>query len=127
MKLVKYLLTAMVFLAFNAIQAQVNPTTGRIKPPDWGVAGHDNATYYYIPAAETYYDIKRSEYVYLSDGKWVRTNTLPTAYQDYDLYSGYKVILTDMKEPFSGYNTLREKYPKTYQGELQMAIKPRKQ
>lgn len=127
MKLVKYLLTAMVFLAFNAIQAQVNPTTGKIKPPDWGVAGQDNATYYYIPAAETYYDIKRGEYVYLSDGKWIRATTLPTAYRDYDLYSGYKVVIIEGNEPFNDYVTLRTKYPKTYQGELQMAIKPRKQ
>lgn len=116
----------MLFIAFSSVQAQVK-TTVTTTLPDWGVAGQDNATYYYIPAAETYYDVRNKKYVYMQDGKWVRTNSIPTAYQDYDLYSGYKVVLTQTQEPFSDFNNLRVKYPSTYQGELQATIKPRKQ
>lgn len=126
MKLVKFLLTAVAFIAFNQLQAQVNPTTGKATPPDWGVAGQDNATYYYIPATETYYDIRKGEYVYQQNGKWMRTTTLPTAYKDYDLYNGYKVVLTDDTEPFADYDNMRVKYAKDYKGEPQKTYKVKK-
>ena len=121
MKLVKFLLTAVLFIAFSATtKAQVKTT---VTLPDWGVAGQDNATYYYIPATETYYDVRKGEYVYQQEGKWVRTTTLPTAYKDYDLYSGYKVVLTDENEPFTDYDNMRVKYAKTYKGEPQKTYK----
>ena len=123
MRLVKFLLTAVAFIAFNTAQAQVNPTVGKMAPPDWGVAGKDNATYYYLPATESYYDVRKGEYVYQEDGKWVRNTTLPVAYKDYDLYSGYKVILTDDTEPFADYDNMRSKYSKTYKGESQKTYK----
>ncbi len=126
MKLSKLFLSAIALIVFNISQAQVNPTTGRIKPPDWGVAGVSNATYYYIPAIETYYDIRKGQYVYFQNGKWKRSTTMPITYRDYDLYNGYKVVLTDANEPFSDYNSLRAKYPITYHGELQATIRPKK-
>jgi len=120
MKLSKFLLAALVCIAFSSSQAQVKTT---VTLPGWGVAGNDNATYYYIPATETYYDVRKGEYVYQEDGKWVRNTTLPAAYADYDLYSGYKVVLTDDKEPFADYDNMRVKYSKTYKGELQKTYK----
>ena len=123
MKLRNFLLMALLFIAFGSAQAQVKAT---VRFPDWGVAGNDNATYYYIPATETYYDIRKREYVYQEDGKWVRTNSLPTAYKDYDLYNGYKVVLTDDKEPFADYDNMRVKYAKTYKGDPQKTYKVKK-
>ena len=121
MKLVKFLLTAVLFIAFSATtKAQVKTT---VTLPDWGVAGQDNATYYYIPATETYYDVRKGEYVYQQEGKWVRTTTLPTAYKDYDLYSGYKVVIEDEKEPFDDFDSYRVKYAKDYKGEPQKTYK----
>lgn len=120
MKLPNFLLAALLFIAFSSAQAQVQTT---VTIPDWGVAGHDNATYYYIPATETYYDIRKGEYVYQQEGKWVRKTTLPAAYKNYDLYSGYKVVLTDDKEPFADYDNIRVKYSKTYKGEPQKTYK----
>ncbi|MEO5777522.1 MAG: hypothetical protein ABIQ27_11495 [Flavobacterium sp.] len=122
MKLAKILLTAIFLIALNSAQAQTKTLTF----PDWGVAGYDVATYYYIPATETYYDIKNKEYVYMREGKWVRSNTMPVEYVDYDLYNGYKVVLTDENEPFPHYNYLKSKYPKTYKGKPQKTIKPKK-
>lgn len=123
MKLSKILLTALFFIAVSSAQAQVKTT---VTIPDWGVAGYDKATYYYIPATESYYDIRKGQYVYMQDGKWVRTTTLPPAYKDFDLYDGYKVVLTDDKEPFADYDNLRMKYAKDYKGEPQKTYKVKK-
>ena len=120
MKLQKIWMAALVCIAFSSAQAQVKTT---VTLPDWGVAGNDDATYYYIPATETYYDLRKGEYVYQQDSKWVRTTTLPAAYKDYDLYSGYKVVLTDDKEPFADYDNMRVKYAKNYKGEVQKTYK----
>ncbi len=123
MRVPKFLLAALVGIAFSSAQAQVKAT---LRLPDWGVAGQDNATYYYIPATETYYDVRKGEYVYQQEGKWVRTSTLPAAYKDYDLYSGYKVVLTDQNEPFADYDNIRVKYAKDYKGEAQKNYKVKK-
>jgi hypothetical protein len=123
MKLSKFLLAAIAFIAFNATQAQVKTT---VTIPDWGVAGHDNATYYYIPDTETYYDIRKGQYVYLQDGNWVRTTSMPEIYKDYDLYSGYKVVITDDKEPFADFENMKVKYAKGYKGEPQKTYKVKK-
>lgn len=123
MKLQKILLVALLCIAFNSAQAQVKAT---VRFPDWGVAGNDNATYYYIPAAETYYDVRKAEYIYHQEGKWMRTSTLPKAYKNYDLYSGYKVVLTDHKEPFDDYENMRVKSAKTYVGDPQKTYKVKK-
>jgi hypothetical protein len=125
MKLQNFLLGVLLCITFSSVQAQA-PVRTTVTLPDWGVAGNDKATYYYIPATETYYDVRKGEYVYQQDGKWVRTNTLPTAYKDYDLYSGYKVVLTDDKEPFDNYEDMRVKYAKTYKGEEQKTYKVKK-
>lgn len=120
MKATKFLLAAFLCIAFGSAQAQVKTT---VALPDWGVSGNDNATYYYIPATETYYDIRKGQYVYEENGKWVRTTSLPAAYKDYDLYSGYKVVLTDDREPFADYDNMRVKYAKTYKGDSQKTYK----
>lgn len=130
MKSLKFLLTAILFIAFNAVQAQATTsntqiTTQQTPLPDWGVAGYDNATYYYIPATETYYDIRNQKYVYMQKGKWIRSNEMPSAYTNYDLYNGYKVVITDTKEPFANHPSLKAKYPISYKGEVQPNIRPR--
>jgi len=122
MKLPKILMAAVLCIAFSSSQAQEQiKATDTL--PGWGVAGNDKATYYYIPATETYYDVRKGEYVYQQDGKWTRNSTLPVAYKDYDLYSGYKVVLTDDEEPFADYENMRMKYSKTYKGESQKTYK----
>lgn len=125
MKSLKFILPAIAAIAFTTIQAQsVNRTTTTL--PDWGVAGYDNATYYYIPDIETYYDVRAKHYVYMENGKWARTTTLPATNKDYDLYSGYKVVLTDDKEPFADYDKLKIRYAKGYKGVPQKTYKIKK-
>jgi hypothetical protein len=120
MKNLKFLLVAMLFIAFGTTKAQT------VALPDWGPTGYDNARYYYLPDIETYYDVRTKNYVYMDNGKWARTTTLPTAYKDYDLYDSYKVVLTDDKEPFDEFDALRAKYAKGYKGDKQQTIKVKK-
>ena len=120
MKLSKFLLATVLCIAFGAAYAQTKTT---VRLPDWGVAGNDNATYYYIPDIQSYYDTRSGNYVYMNEGKWMKTKTLPTEYRDYDLYSGYKVVLTDDKEPYSDYDNMRVKYAKGFKGDPQKTYK----
>jgi hypothetical protein len=125
MKLPKFLLAAIALIAFNTTNAQAQTST-TVTFPDWGVAGADNARYYYIPDIETYYDIRSGNYVYMNDGKWMRTKVLPTVYKDYDLYDGYKVVLTDDAEPYADFENLRVKYAKGFKGDPQKTYKVKK-
>jgi len=124
MKLLRLFLALIVFVFFDTALAQVKTKTSL---PDWGVAGQDNATYYYIPAAETYYDLEGRKFTYLENGKWIRSNLMPSAYKDIDLYNTYKVVLIQDHEPFSDFYILRNKYPKIYRGELQATVRPKKE
>ncbi len=123
MKLSRFLLAAVALIAFNTMNAQVKTT---VTLPDWGVAGFDNAKYYYIPDIEAYYDLKSGQYVYLNDGKWMRSKTLPVIYKDYDLYDGYKVVIEDEAEPFNNFEAMRVKYAKGFKGEKQKTYKVKK-
>jgi hypothetical protein len=127
MRITKFLLIALVFITFGTAQAQdVVRTTTTTRLPEWGVAGNDKATYYYIPDIESYYDVNTRNYVYMDNGRLTKTTTLPPAYVDYDLYSGYKVVLTDSKEPYDDFDNMRVKYAKGFKGEPQKTYKVKK-
>jgi hypothetical protein len=123
MKLPKFLLAVIALVAFGTTQAQ---TTTTATLPDWGVAGQDNARYYYIPDIETYYDIKGRQFVYMKDGEWERSTELPAMYKDFDLYEGYKVVLTEDREPYDDFDMTKVKYAKGYKGDPQKTIKIKK-
>jgi hypothetical protein len=129
MKNLRLLLSAIVlFIAFG-VQAQVETTrttTTTTTLPDWGVAGADNARYYYIPDIESYYDVRGQNFVYMKDGTWVKTKEVPAAYRDYDLYDSYKVVLTDDMEPYADFDKMKVKYAKGYKGDPQKTIKIKK-
>lgn len=130
MKNLKALLSAMILFFVSNSQAQVETvkttTTTTKTLPDWGVSGHNDARYYYIPDIETYYDIQNKNFVRMDNGKWVKSTELPATYKDYDLYSGYKVVLTDDKEPYADYDKMKVKYKKGYKGDPQKTVKIKK-
>lgn len=133
MKTMKLMLSAALLFAVGATQAQVEAkssttttTTTTKTLPDWGVAGADDARYYYLPDLETYYDVRTGEYVYMNNGSWSRNKVLPEQYKTYDLYDTYKVVLTDDKEPFAEYDKMKVKYAKGYKGDPQKTIKIKK-
>ncbi|MBF6608555.1 MAG: hypothetical protein ITG00_07430 [Flavobacterium sp.] len=118
-KLVKYIVGLLLFSLAAQGQVSVNINTG--PAPSWGPAGYSNATYYYLPDVETYYDVRRREYVYLKQSKWVRSSSLPLAYRQYDLYNGYKVVFTHA-DPYRSFATHKVKYKKGYKGKPQKNI-----
>lgn len=124
MKALKLLLAAFAFFTISATQAQVQVNVNLGSPPAWGPAGYTNVRYYYLPDIHTYYDVSNSQYIYLTNGKWMRVKTLPAPYRSYNLYNGYKVVMTDYRgsTPYVYYNTHKVKYPKGYKGKPQKTI-----
>ena len=124
MKTLQKLLIAIAFMVLGSTQAQVSVNVNIGTPPAWGPAGYTEARYYYIPDIETYYDVNSSEYIYLNNGQWVRTVSVPAPYRTYNFYNGYKVVMTDYRgpAPYTYYKTYKVKYPKGYKGKPQRNI-----
>ena len=77
-----YVATAQVGVEFNdAVQ------------PMWGPVGYDHVDYYFLPDIDAYYDVPHKQYVYFDNGTWVTRPDLPSAYADYNLYNGYKIVV----------------------------------
>lgn len=116
MKTLKALLTGLLLVAFSHMNAQVSVNVNIGAPPAWGPAGYTDVRYYYIPDINTYYDLSTGQYIYINNGGWVRATTLPVVYRNYNLYTGYKVVLTDYRgaTPHVHYKTHKVKYPHGY-------------
>lgn len=116
----KYLLGFFLITSFAHAQVGFAVST---KAPLWGPAGYDNATYYYLPDVESYYDIRTRDYIYVSNSKWIRARKLPAAHQQYNLFKGYKVVLTEPGNmPFKHFKSHKVKYYKGYKGPAQKTI-----
>jgi hypothetical protein len=132
MKTIKLFIVGLLLFAVNSTKAQVsvnvnigtpnvNANINIGKPPVWGPVGYDKVEYYYLPDIEVYYDIRASQYIYFGNGKWIRVNKLPHHCRNYDLYHGYKVVLTDYhgRSPYTHFHTHKVKYHKGYKGKPQ--------
>lgn len=119
------LITAGIFLFMSSMmhsQVSVNVNIG--VPPLWGPVGYSNVEYYYLPDIEVYYDIRASQFIYFSGGKWCRSRYLPRPYRNYDLYNGYKVVLRDYhgSHPYYHFKNHKVKYFKGYKDNYQKTI-----
>ena len=105
------------------MQAQVSVNVN-LNPPLWGPAGYSGVRYYYLPDVEAYYDVQSSMFIYNRGGKWTRGHHLPLQYNSYDLYSGYKVVMTDYRgnTPYVYFKAHKMKYAKGYHGKDQKTI-----
>jgi hypothetical protein len=130
MKTIKLFIIALLFFAASSTNAQVsvnvNIGTPNVNvnigtPPVWGPVGYDNVEFYYLPDIEVYYDIRAAQYIYFGNGKWIRTRNLPNHCRNYDLYHGYKVVLTDYHghTPYTHFHSHKAKYYKGYKGKPQ--------
>jgi hypothetical protein len=63
--------------------------------PSWGPRGYDYAEYYYLPDIQVYYHVPARQFIYQSRNNWIFSSSLPPEYKDYDLYSGYKVVINE--------------------------------
>ena len=124
MKLLKLMTFGLIFLLFSSVEAQVSVNVQIGSQPAWGPSGYSNVNYYYLPDVQAYYDIRASRFIYFSRGKWYNSSHLPSQYRNYDLYNGYKVVLTNYhgNRPFMYFNDHKTKYYKGYKGKPQKSI-----
>ncbi|MFO7673353.1 MAG: hypothetical protein R6V74_06585 [Lutibacter sp.] len=122
MKAIKYILLGIGLIFANESQSQITVNIG--SPPQWGPSGFSNVRYYYLPDVNSYYDVQTSRFIYYSGNSWVHRKTLPTQYRNYDLYNGYKVVMTDYRgnAPYTFYKQHKIKYAKGYRGAPQKSI-----
>lgn len=124
MNTVKHFLLGLLFFTGALTHAQVSVNVNIGTPPAWGPAGYTDVRYYYLPDIQAYYDINTTQYIYINNGAWIRAAALPPVYRNYNLYNGYKVVLTDYRDatPYVYYKTHKVKYPKGYKGAPQKSI-----
>jgi hypothetical protein len=124
MKTLKLIALGIVLFVTGSIHAQVSVSVNIGSPPPWGPAGYAEVEFYYLPDVHSYYDIRASQFIYFGNGRWIRSRYLPRQYRNYDLYSGYKVVLTDYRgnSPYIHYKNHKTKYYKGYKGKPQRTI-----
>ena len=124
MKTLKLLAVGIILLVSSATQAQVSVSLNIGTAPSWGPSGYAQAEYYYLPDVQAYFDIRASQFIFFGNGRWVRSRYLPRQYRNYDLNSGYKVVLNNYhgNRPYSNFNNDRKRYYKGYRGENQRTI-----
>jgi hypothetical protein len=124
MKEFKLIVVGIMLLFGSAMKAQVSVNVNIGTPPLWGPAGYTEVHYYYLPDVQAYYDIDASMFIILSDGVWVHRSHLPSQYRNYDLYGGYKVVITDYHgtAPYKNFDDDKAKYSKGYHGPQQKNI-----
>jgi len=101
-------LSAAIYKDANA-QVRLNVNVNIGSQPAWGPVGYDYVDYYYLPDIESYYYVPRHQFIYLSGGRWIYSSSLPPRYSNYDLYSGYKVVINQPK-PYRYFSSHKVKY-----------------
>ena len=124
MKILKLVIFGIVLFIAGTAQAQLSVRLNIGSPPQWGPSGYGDARYYYLPDVEAYYDVQSSMFIYFEGRSWVHRSYLPNRYRDYDLYSGYKVVMKDYHgdRPFDQFNQHRMQYAKGRNREVQRTI-----
>jgi hypothetical protein len=124
MKAFKFITIALALFLAGTLQGQISVNVHLGSPPQWGPADQPTARYYYLPDVEAYYDIQTSMFIYLNNGIWIRRAYLPPQYRNYDLYNGYKVVMTNYRgnTPYTNFREYRTKYAKGYRGQPQRTI-----
>lgn len=92
-----------------AAQVRVHVNFNIGSQPVWGPVGYDYAQYYYLPDIESYYYVPTHQFIYMSDGRWIYSYSLPPRYRGYDLYSGYKVVMNEPR-PYNHFYQDRVRY-----------------
>ena len=124
MKVLKILFLGLAMLLFTTGQAQVSVNVRVGVPPPWGPVGFNSVHYYYLPAVEAYYDVQASMFIYYGGGQWIHRSHLPDQYRNYDLYGGYKVVMSDYhgNTPYTHFKEYKTKYGRGYHGYAQRPI-----
>lgn len=106
--LLALLLSSFLFETASAqLRVGVNINIGT--QPVWGPVGYDHVEYYYMPDIDAFYYVPNHQYIYLQRGRWIFSTSLPYQYRNFDLYSGYKVVINEPR-PYRNYEMYRTKY-----------------
>ena len=103
------IISAGLLLVNKSADAQVRVSVNIGMQPAWGPSGYDYAEYYYLPEVEAYYSVPQRQFVYFDGGNWTFASSLPARCGNYDLYSGYKVVINE-RNPWSHFNNHRMQY-----------------
>jgi len=124
MKTLKLFSLAIALILANTAIAQISVNVNFGPPPLWGPVGYNEVRYYYLPDVEAYYDTRSTMFIYYGNGRWNRGASLPRRYRNYDLYSGYKVVMSGYhgETPYDNFNEHKMKYARGYRGEMQRTV-----
>jgi hypothetical protein len=113
MKKIRLFTVGIFLLGIGLSQAQVSVNVNIGTRPPWGPTV-TTEEYYYLPDIDSYYDIHQSQFIYLNNGLWIRSRSLPRRYGNYDLNTGYVVVLNDYHghHPYYHFKNHRTKYYK---------------
>lgn len=116
MKTIKCITLGILLLVGISNQAQVSVNVN-FATPSWGPRV-TTQEYYYLPDVNSYYDIRASQFIYLSNGSWIRARQLPSRYRSYNLNTGHVVVLNDYRghSPYVNYKNHKVKYNKGNNG-----------
>jgi len=120
MKIIQILYTLFISILFTFSASLVvaqNQDQMNSAPPSWApdYDSKNPAHYYYLPDIECYYDLWNREFVYLEDGNWLFSSTLPSIYSGYDLNNCFTVILNNsVHEPWMHFHYYVAHYPRFY-------------
>lgn len=92
-------------------KAQVSININLNSQPAWGPVGYNHVEYYYLPDIEMYYYVPSAQFVYYDGHHWIWVSSLPHWCRNYNLYSGYKVVVNEPK-PYMYFHTHKVKYAK---------------
>ncbi len=114
----------MLVIFTSSVKAQSLVSANLLTPPLWGPAGYPEARYYYLPDILCYYEVQSSNFIYYGTGRWHRRPSLPSRYRNYDLYDGYKVVLTHYQgeNPYENFHEHKMKYKIGYREASQKTI-----
>jgi len=129
MRTLKLIVFGITLLLVGTMHGQISVSLHFGTPPQWGPVGYSDdgnssVRYYYLPDVEAYYDIQASRFIYYDGRSWVRRAYLPGRYRNYDLYGGYKVVMTDYhgNTPYTHFRDHKSRYQKGYRGNEQRNI-----
>lgn len=102
-------ISAASFFIGTTANAQFHASINIGIQPAWGPVGYDYAENYYLPDVEAYYNVPRQQFVYFDRGNWIYASSLPGRCRNYDLYSGYKVVMNE-RDPWCHFDDHRIQY-----------------
>lgn len=100
------IISSSIFIKASA-QLKINVNIG--SQPTWGPTGYDYVDYYYMPDVDMYYYVPKRQYIYMQGGQWRFSTVLPRQYSNFDINTGYKVVINEPK-PYNRAAYYRSKY-----------------